>query len=250
LRFDVITLFPEMFSALRHGVVGRALQRGLIELRCWNPRDYTRDAHRTVDDRPFGGGPGMVMKYQPLADALADARRAAPGARVACLSPQGRRLDQRAVDELAARGENLILVAGRYEGLDERFIETHVDEQWSIGDYVLSGGELPAMVLIDAVTRLLPGVLGHADSAAQDSFSAGLLDCPHYTRPEVVAGLAVPAVLTSGDHAAIRRWRLRESLGRTWRLRPDLLENRSLSDEERRLLDDYIAALRSAETQE
>ena len=239
-----------MFSALRHGVVGRALQRGLIELRCWNPRDYTRDAHRTVDDRPFGGGPGMVMKYQPLADALADARRAAPGARVACLSPQGRRLDQRAVDELAARGENLILVAGRYEGLDERFIETHVDEQWSIGDYVLSGGELPAMVLIDAVTRLLPGVLGHADSAAQDSFSAGLLDCPHYTRPEVVAGLAVPAVLTSGDHAAIRRWRLRESLGRTWRLRPDLLENRSLSDEERRLLDDYIAALRSAETQE
>ncbi len=250
MRFDVITLFPEMFSALRHGVVGRALQRGLIELRCWNPRDYTRDAHRTVDDRPFGGGPGMVMKYQPLADALADARRAAPGARVACLSPQGRRLDQRAVDELAARGENLILVAGRYEGLDERFIETHVDEQWSIGDYVLSGGELPAMVLIDAVTRLLPGVLGHADSAAQDSFSAGLLDCPHYTRPEVVAGLAVPAVLTSGDHAAIRRWRLRESLGRTWRLRPDLLENRSLSDEERRLLDDYIAALRSAETQE
>ncbi len=239
-----------MFSALRHGVVGRALQRGLIELRCWNPRDYTRDAHRTVDDRPFGGGPGMVMKYQPLADALADARRAAPGARVACLSPQGRRLDQRAVDELAARGENLILVAGRYEGLDERFIETHVDEQWSIGDYVLSGGELPAMVLIDAVTRLLPGVLGHADSAAQDSFSAGLLDCPHYTRPEVVAGLSVPAVLTSGDHAAIRRWRLRESLGRTWRLRPDLLENRSLSDEERRLLDDYIAALRSAETQE
>lgn len=250
MRFDVITLFPEMFSALRHGVVGRALQRGLIELRCWNPRDYTRDAHRTVDDRPFGGGPGMVMKYQPLADALADARRAAPGARVACLSPQGRRLDQRAVDELAARGENLILVAGRYEGLDERFIETHVDEQWSIGDYVLSGGELPAMVLIDAVTRLLPGVLGHADSAAQDSFSAGLLDCPHYTRPEVVAGLSVPAVLTSGDHAAIRRWRLRESLGRTWRLRPDLLENRSLSDEERRLLDDYIAALRSAETQE
>ncbi len=250
MRFDVVTLFPEMFSALRYGVVGRALQRGLIDLRCWNPRDYTRDVHRTVDDRPFGGGPGMVMKYQPLADALADVRRIAPDARVLCMSPQGRRLDQNGVAELATRGGDMVLIAGRYEGLDERFVEAHVDEQWSIGDYVLSGGELPAMVLIDAVTRLLPGVLGHADSATQDSFSNGLLECPHYTRPEIVAGVAVPAVLTSGDHQAIRRWRLRESLGRTWRLRPDLLENRSLSDEERRLLDEYIAALRSAETQE
>ncbi len=246
MRFDVITLFPEMFRVMEQGVTGRAVQRGLVDLHCWNPRDYTTDVHRTVDDRPFGGGPGMLMKYAPLASALRDVSRVAPDSRVIYLSPQGRRLDQRGARALATYS-GMILIAGRYEGVDERFVEAHVDEEWSIGDYVLSGGELPAMVLMDAVTRLLPGVLGHADSARQDSYMDGLLDCPHYTRPEVVDGVSVPAVLKSGDHAAIRRWRLRESLGRTWLRRPDLLKNRSLSDEERQLLDEFIAALRSAE---
>ena len=246
MRFDVITLFPEMFRVMEQGVTGRAVQRGLVDLHCWNPRDYTADVHRTVDDRPFGGGPGMLMKYAPLASALRDVSRVAPDSRVIYLSPQGRRLDQRGARALATYS-GMILIAGRYEGVDERFVEAHVDEEWSIGDYVLSGGELPAMVLMDAVTRLLPGVLGHADSARQDSYMDGLLDCPHYTRPEVVDGVSVPAVLKSGDHAAIRRWRLRESLGRTWLRRPDLLKNRSLSDEERQLLDEFIAALRSAE---
>ncbi len=246
MRFDVITLFPEMFRVMEQGVTGRAVQRGLVDLHCWNPRDYTTDVHRTVDDRPFGGGPGMLMKYTPLASALRDVSRVAPDSRVIYLSPQGRRLDQRGARALATYS-GMILIAGRYEGVDERFVEAHVDEEWSIGDYVLSGGELPAMVLMDAVTRLLPGVLGHADSARQDSYMDGLLDCPHYTRPEVVDGVSVPAVLKSGDHAAIRRWRLRESLGRTWLRRPDLLKNRSLSDEERQLLDEFIAALRSAE---
>ena len=246
MRFDVITLFPEMFRVMEQGVTGRAVQRGLVDLHCWNPRDYTTDVHRTVDDRPFGGGPGMLMKYAPLASALRDVSRVAPDSRVIYLSPQGRRLDQRGARALATYS-GMILIAGRYEGVDERFVEAHVDEEWSIGDYVLSGGELPAMVLMDAVTRLLPGVLGHADSARQDSYMDGFLDCPHYTRPEVVDGVSVPAVLKSGDHAAIRRWRLRESLGRTWLRRPDLLKNRSLSDEERQLLDEFIAALRSAE---
>ncbi len=246
MRFDVITLFPEMFRVMEQGVTGRAVQRGRVELRCWNPRDYATDAHRTVDDRPFGGGPGMVMKCGPLVSALREVSRVAPDSRVIYLSPQGRRLDQHGVRVLAAY-PGMILIAGRYEGVDERFIDAHVDEEWSIGDYVLSGGELPAMVLMDAVARLLPGVLGHADSALQDSFMDGLLDCPHYTRPEVIDDVPAPSVLTSGDHAAIRRWRLRESLGRTWLRRPDLLKKRSLSDEERQLLNEFIAALRSAE---
>ncbi len=246
MRFDVITLFPEMFRVMEQGVTGRAVQRGLVGLHCWNPRDYTTDVHRTVDDRPFGGGPGMLMKYAPLMSALRDVSRSAPDSRVIYLTPQGRRLDQRSARTLATY-PGMILIAGRYEGVDERFVEAHVDEEWSIGDYVLSGGELPAMVLMDSVTRLLPGVLGHEDSARQDSYMDGLLDCPHYTRPEIVDDLPVPAVLTSGDHAAIRRWRLRESLGRTWLRRPDLLKNRSLSNEERQLLDEFIAALRSAE---
>ena len=241
MRFDVVTLLPEMFEAARLGVTGRAFERGLAQLRLWNPRDYTHDVHRTVDDRPYGGGPGMVMKVEPLRAAILDAKRAAPGSRVAYLSPQGRRFDQQAAAELAGR-DGLILVAGRYEGIDERIIARHVDEEWSIGDYVLSGGELAAMVLIDVVLRLRPGVLGHEDSAAQDSYMAGLLDCPHYTRPEEIDGLRVPAVLLSGNHEANRRWRLGQALGRTWERRPDLLAQRALSDEERKLLDDYIGA--------
>lgn len=241
LRVEVISLFPEMFAAISaYGITSRAVKQELLKLTCWNPRDYTTDRHQTVDDRPFGGGPGMVMKVKPLEGALADAKAAAgEGAKVIYLSPQGRQLTQQAVQELAQE-RALILIAGRYEGIDERFIEAHVDEEWSIGDYVLSGGELPAMVLVDAVTRLLPGALGHAGSAEEDSFSDGLLDCPHYTRPEVYEGKGVPEVLMSGNHEHIRRWRLQQALGRTWERRADLLESRSLSGEEKRLLDEYI----------
>jgi tRNA (guanine37-N1)-methyltransferase len=227
LRIEVITLFPEMFSAIsEYGITSRAVKQELLQLTCWNPRDYTTDRHHTVDDRPFGGGPGMVMKIKPLEDALAQARQAAgDAAKVIYLSPQGRKLDQSAVRELAQ---------------EEALIEAHVDEEWSIGDYVLSGGELPAMVLIDAVTRLLPGALGHVDSAEEDSFTDGLLDCPHYTRPEVYADQRVPDVLLSGNHAHIRRWRLQQSLGRTYERRADLLESRSLSGEEKKLLAEYL----------
>ena len=242
MRFDVVTLFPEMFQAMiGKGVTGRALDRGRVEMTLWNPRDYTRDVHRTVDDRPYGGGPGMVMKIEPLEAVIEHAREAAPHSPVAYLSPQGRRLDQSCARSLAQR-EGTILIAGRYEGIDERIISRHVDEEWSIGDYVLSGGELPALVLMDAVIRLLPGVLGGADSAEQDSYTDGLLDYPHYTRPEVYDGEAVPSVLLGGNHEAIRRWRLQQSLGRTWMRRPDLLEGRRLSDEEQILLDEFIQA--------
>ncbi|MFV3304027.1 tRNA (guanosine(37)-N1)-methyltransferase TrmD [Pseudomonas sp. NY15181] len=237
----VISIFPEMFRAISdYGITSRAVKQGLIQLDCFNPRSNTEDRHQTVDDRPFGGGPGMVMKIKPLEGALGDARQAAGGpAKVIYLSPQGRKLTQAAVKELANE-ERLILIAGRYEGIDERFIEEHVDEEWSVGDYVLSGGELPAMVLIDAVTRLLPGALGHVDSAEEDSFTDGLLDCPHYTRPEVYADKRVPEVLLSGNHEHIRRWRLQQSLGRTWERRADLLDCRSLSGEEKKLLEEYI----------
>ncbi|WP_341303580.1 tRNA (guanosine(37)-N1)-methyltransferase TrmD [Pseudomonas sp. TMP25] len=241
LRVEVITLFPEMFAAIsEYGITSRAVKQGLLQLTCWNPRSYTTDRHHTVDDRPFGGGPGMVMKIKPLEDALLDAKQASgENAKVIYLSPQGRRLTQSAVRELATV-EALILIAGRYEGIDERFIEAYVDEEWSIGDYVLSGGELPAMVLIDAVTRLLPGALGHANSAEEDSFTDGLLDCPHYTRPEVYADKRVPEVLLGGNHEHIRRWRLQQSLGRTHERRADLLESRSLSGEEKKLLEEYV----------
>ena len=242
MRFDAISLFPEMFDAvLDHGITRRALDRGLYRFKAWNPRDFTHDPHRTVDDRPYGGGPGMVMMAEPLAAALQAARRTqAPDARVLYLSPQGRRLDQAAVQALAARS-GLILLAGRYEGVDERLLATHVDEEWSIGDYVLSGGELAAMVMIDAVARWLPGVLGHEDSAQQDSFVQGLLDCGHYTRPEVYAGSKVPEVLLSGNHEHIRRWRLKQALGRTWLKRPDLLEkvDFKLNKEQQDLLDEF-----------
>lgn len=242
MRIDVVSIFPPMFEAVRaFGIPGRALRAGLLRLHLWDPRDYTEDRHRSVDDRPYGGGPGMVMRPGPLARAIAAARSADPApARVLYLSPQGRRLDHAAVVELAAR-ERLILLAGRYEGVDERLLDTAVDEEWSIGDYVLSGGELPAMVLIDAVARQLPGALGDEDSAAQDSFARGLLDYPHYTRPEVYEGRAVPEVLLSGDHARIRAWRLKQALGRTWQRRPDLLAQVTLNAEERRLLDEFRA---------
>jgi tRNA (guanine37-N1)-methyltransferase len=240
--FGVVTLFPEMFEAVKSfGVTGRAVRNGSIELQCWNPRDFTLDKHRTVDDRPYGGGPGMLMKVQPLRDAIHAAKAAAGDDEVSViyLSPQGRRLDHNGVQELANR-KKLILVAGRYEGIDERLIETEIDEEWSLGDFVLSGGELPAMTMIDAVSRLVPGVLGHQDSATEDSFSDGLLDCPHYTRPEQFDGIQVPGVLLGGNHEEIRRWRLKQQLGRTWKRRPELLDSLELTKEQQALLKDFI----------
>ena len=240
---DVVTLFPEMFAAVTaSGITRRALDTGAWQLQGWNPRDYTADSHKTVDDRPYGGGPGMVMLARPLQAAIdaAKGRQAAAGvaSRVICLSPQGAPLTHRRVMRLAqaGAGEGVVLLCGRYEGIDERLIERSVDEEISIGDFVVSGGELPAMMLIDAVVRQLPGVLNDAQSAAQDSFVAGLLDCPHYTRPEEYEGMRVPDVLLSGNHERIRRWRLKEALGRTWRRRPDLFEGRALSKEEAQLL--------------
>ncbi|MGB5148289.1 MAG: tRNA (guanosine(37)-N1)-methyltransferase TrmD [Porticoccaceae bacterium] len=227
MKVAVVTLFPEMFGALvDYGVSGRAVRNGLLEIRCFNPRDYTADRHQTVDDRPYGGGPGMVMRPEPLGAAIAEARAWTQGARVLYLSPQGRVLRHDAVMEMAGAERDLILIAGRYEGVDERIVALEVDEEWSIGDYVLSGGELPAMVLLDALIRQLPGALGDADSARQDSFVAGLLDCPHYTRPPEYRGLGVPEVLLSGDHGAIERWRRQQAQARTLARRPDLLAGR------------------------
>lgn len=237
----VVSLFPGMFDAVtEYGVTGRAVKKQLLSLEFWNPRDFATDKHRTVDDRPYGGGPGMLMKVQPLRDAILAAKeKAGPDAKVIYMSPQGRPLDQQGVRELSQR-DRIVIVAGRYEGIDERVVETLIDEEWSIGDYVLSGGELAALTLIDSVSRLVPGVLGHEDSAEEDSFSDGLLDCPHYTRPEQVDDLAVPDVLLSGNHEAIRRWRLQQSLGRTWLRRPDLLEKVDLDDERQALLEEFI----------
>lgn len=242
----VISLFPEMFRAITDfGVTGRAVKNGLLSLQTWNPRDFTQDKHRTVDDRPYGGGPGMLMMVQPLRDAIQAAKIAAGGeAKVIYLSPQGRKLTQQGAGELAL-SKRMILICGRYEGIDERIIQTEVDEEWSVGDYVLSGGELPAMTLIDAVARLVPGVLGKAASAEQDSFSEGLLDCPHYTRPECLNGLDVPAVLLSGNHAEIERWRLQQSLARTCLRRPELFEHLALTDEQKRLLSQFFATSQS-----
>jgi len=237
MRFDVITLFPEMIQdACTHGVTGRAVDRSLIDVRCWNPRDEAQDAHRSVDDRPYGGGPGMVMMAEPLERTLAKVRASVPESPLVYLSPQGKPVTQAMLEP---RG-GLILLCGRYEGIDERFIEAHVDEEWSLGDFVLSGGEIAAMAVIDASARLVPGVLGDELSAAQDSFMNGLLDCPHYTRPEIWQDRPVPDVLMSGHHAKIYRWRLKQSLGRTWLRRPDLLDRRPLSDEERELLREFI----------
>jgi tRNA (guanine37-N1)-methyltransferase len=246
MRIDVVTLFPQMLTqASAYGVTGRARERGLWQLGVWNPRDFATDAYRTIDDRPYGGGPGMVMMAAPLARALGAARDAQRVAGIAkgrtlYLSPAGTPLSHRAVMDLAGEPDvALTLVAGRYEGVDQRLIDREVDAEVSIGDFVVSGGELPALLLIDAIVRQLPGALNDADSAAQDSFADGLLDCPHYTRPEHYDGEAVPAVLLSGDHAAIRRWRLKQSLGRTWQRRPDLLDRRALSAEEQALLSQY-----------
>jgi len=243
----VVSLFPEMFDAVtKYGITGRVISDKLMGLEFWNPRDFTQDKHQTVDDRPYGGGPGMVMQYSPLKGAITAARHAAEQhaatdekAVVIYLSPQGRRLDQRGVEELAQR-KQIILLAGRYEGIDERLIQDEADEEWSVGDFVLTGGELPAMTLIDSICRLIPGALGHQDSAVEDSFSTGLLDCPHYTRPEVAAGESVPPVLLSGNHEKIRLWRLKQALGRTWQRRPDLLEHKELSIEEEKLLKEFI----------
>ena len=242
MRFDVLSLFPDFIrQAAEVGVVGRGVERGLIAVQAWNPRDYATGNYRRVDDRPFGGGPGMVMLPEPLAACLAAARAADPApARVIYLSPQGRLLTQARARELAAL-PRLVLVCGRYEGVDERFIEREVDEEISIGDYVLSGGELAAAVLMDAVGRLQAGVLNDAESAEQDSFEDGLLDCPHFTRSESLGTQGVPPVLLSGDHAAIRRWRRQQSLGRTWLRRPDLLAGRELGAEDRRLLAEFQA---------
>ncbi|EIC28767.1 MULTISPECIES: tRNA (guanosine(37)-N1)-methyltransferase TrmD [Methylomicrobium] len=240
MRFDVVSIFPEMVAGAAHyGVTGRAIERRLVSLNLWNPRDYTEDRHRTVDDRPYGGGPGMVMKYPPLHDAVAAAKAAGSGpAKVVYLSPQGRLLTQEMLAE-ASRLSQLILVAGRYEGVDERFVELDCDEEWSLGDYVISGGELAALIVIDGVTRLLPGVLGDEASAEQDSHRNGLLDCPHYTRPEHLDGHPVPKVLLGGNHAEIERWRMKQALGRTWLRRPDLLEKMHLSPDQQALLNEF-----------
>jgi tRNA (guanine37-N1)-methyltransferase len=240
IRFDCVTLFPEAFAAISaSGITRRALEQGLWSLALWNPRDFTTDNYRTVDDRPYGGGPGMVMLAEPLEKAIASARAAAEGnAKVIHLSPQGAVLDHAKVMALAKEAR-LVLLCGRYEGVDERLIRRCVDEELSIGDYVLSGGELAAMVLIDALVRQQPGALGDGMSAGQDSFANGLLEAPQYTRPEVYEGDAVPPVLLSGHHARIERWRLKQSLGRTWQRRPELLERRGLSDAERALLEEF-----------
>lgn len=254
MRIAVVSLFPEMFNAVSdYGITGRAIRQGLLELKIFNPRDFTGDRHATVDDRPYGGGPGMVMMIEPLRDAITAAKtwvdasidEQAPAA-VIYLSPQGQPLRQTALCDMS-RQSGLVLVAGRYEGIDERLIQLMVDAEWSIGDYVLSGGELPAMVLIDGMVRLLPGALGDAQSAEQDSFVDGLLDCPHYTRPEDYRGHKVPAVLMSGNHEAIRRWRLKQAVGKTWQRRPDLLAERPLSTEERKLLEEFKAEPASTE---
>ena len=238
--FGIVTLFPEMFETFsQQGVIGRAVKQGKLSINIWNPRDFTHDNYQTVDDRPYGGGPGMLMKIQPLRDAIQAAKAAAgDGAKVLYMSPQGRKFDQQGAGELV-NSDKLIFVAGRYEGIDERLIQAEVDAEWSIGDFVLSGGELPAMTMIDAISRLVPGVLGHELSAEQDSFSDGLLDCPHYTRPEVFEGQSVPPVLLSGNHEYIRQWRLKQSLGRTWQRRPDLLDKLELNDEQRSLLAEF-----------
>ena len=245
MRAGIVTLFPDMFAALSEfGVSSRAIRDGLAELSFWNPRDYSIDRHKTVDDRPYGGGPGMLMKTGPLEGAINAAKQELPGASVIYLTPQGKPLEQSAINQLARR-DSLILLCGRYEGIDERVIETQVDEEYSLGDYVLSGGELAAMVCLDAIIRLQPGALGHEESAGQDSFMNGLLDCPHYTRPEEFAGKVVPPVLLSGDHEAIRKWRLKQSLGRTWQRRPELIERLSkakeLTDEHKQLLEMFIS---------
>nr|WP_256489572.1 tRNA (guanosine(37)-N1)-methyltransferase TrmD [Pleionea sp. CnH1-48] len=236
----MVTLFPEMFQAItEYGVTGRAIRRGLVDVSFVNPRDFTQDKHRTVDDRPYGGGPGMLMLAEPLSKAIQAAKsQVGNDAHVVYLSPQGRPASQQVIEELKQR-QNLVFVAGRYEGVDERVIQREVDEEVSLADFVLSGGEIAAMALMDGIIRLEPDVLGHKDSAVEDSFAEGLLDHPHYTRPEVFEGESVPEVLMSGNHELIRRWRLKQSLGRTWLRRPDMLSQLELTEEQQRLLDEF-----------
>ncbi len=242
MQIGVISLFPQMFDALSdYGMTARAMRGGLIRVQHWNPRDFTRDRHRMVDDRPFGGGPGMVLAVEPLRTAIRTAKKSmGTGTSVVYLTPQGRTLDHDAVTRFVSYGR-LLLVCARYEGVDERLLLTEVDEECSIGDYVLTGGELPAMVVIDAVTRQLPGVLGHQSSAQEESFANGLLDYPQYTRPAEIGGFKVPSVLLSGNHGAIRRWRVKQALGRTWLRRPDLLQLVELSSEQRVLLAEFVS---------
>ena len=246
MRFDVVTIFPDMvLDCAMNGVTGRAIKQGIVGLSVWNPRNYTSDRHKTVDDRPYGGGPGMVMKYQPLKDAIdsAQASTHAERVKVVYLSPQGKPLTQQILNENVTL-DQLILVAGRYEGIDERFIEDECHEEWSLGDFVISGGELAALVVIDGISRLLPGVLGDDESARQDSHMSGLLDCPHYTRPEVVNDKHVPGVLLSGNHKKIERWRLQKSLEQTWQKRPDLLLDKELTAEQQTLLEEFKIELK------
>jgi tRNA (guanine37-N1)-methyltransferase len=258
MRIDVVTLFPDMVGhASKFGVTGRALERGLWQLGLWNPRDFATDNHRTVDDRPYGGGPGMVMLGEPLDKAVRAARAAQQaagfaGSRTVYLTPAGTPLTHARAAALAAGADSIayVLIAGRYEGIDERWLAREVDEEIAVGDFVVSGGELPALMLMDAITRQRPGVLNDAESAAQDSFAGGFLDCPHYTRPEDDRGARVPEVLLSGNHAAIRRWRLKQALGRTWQRRPDLLQGRALSKEEQALLAEYQRETQAAQQQQ
>ena len=239
MRIDIVSIFPEMFEAVKcYGSVRRAIECRALDLRLWDPRDSTDDNYRRVDDRPYGGGPGMVMLAEPLARTLKRLRKDGANGRVIHLTPQGARLEQDRIQNLATLS-GLVLLTGRYEGIDERLIEQEVDEEISIGDYVLAGGELPAMVLVEGLVRYLPGVLGNEDSVKSDSFTAGLLDWPHYTRPEVYGGDQVPPVLLSGHHEEIRRWRMKQALGRTWQKRPELLRDIELTDEQRELLDLY-----------
>jgi tRNA (guanine37-N1)-methyltransferase len=249
MQVQVISLFPDMVHAVaRYGVVGRAVERGLVTLDYRNPREFAKDVHRTVDDRPYGGGPGMVLKYEPLAAAITAAKQALPaGCPVIYLTPQGRVFDQAVARRYAAL-PGLVLLCGRYEGLDERLIASHVDEELSLGDFVLSGGEVAAMAVIDAVTRLLPGALGDEESARQDSFTEGLLDCPQYTRPEEICGQRVPEVLLSGDHARIARWRYKQALGRSFLRRPDLVRKLHLNSEQQALLNEFLRDARPEES--
>lgn len=254
MRIAIVTLFPDMFNALNYGITGRAQQKGLLQLRFWNPRDFvlaeptSAYKYRAVDDRPFGGGPGMVMKVEPLQAAIQSAKKEFAQARVIHLSPQGKLMTQMNISEII--NKEIILVTSRYEGVDERLIELEIDEEWSIGDYVLTGGELPAMVMIDVMARLIPGVLGHQDSAKQDSFINGLLDCPHYTRPEEYKGKRVPKVLLEGNHQAIASWRLKQALGRTWLRRPDLLKKQALTSAQQQLLCEFIREYQEARGKE
>ena len=239
MKFGIVSLFPEMYDAIcQFGITSRAIEKELMSLQFWNPRDYTEDVHKTVDDRPYGGGPGMIMMAEPMRKAIRSARAVLPNAKVIYMSPQGKKLEQDSLSHFLEHNE-WILLSGRYEGMDERIIEQEVDEEWSIGDYVISGGELASMVLIDVICRQIPGALGHADSAIQDSFYNGLLDCPHFTRPENLDLGRVPDILLSGNHEQIRRWRLKQALGRTYERRPDLLEKIELNNEQLTLLNEF-----------